>query len=366
MPGSNMNLTEINDKEIGAIVTYYCDDGFYIPATFPNASNETTVTCNETLDWEPITLLVTDLFCAQVCFDDPISPVSPANTTWDQVTRVAGTEVNITCPEGYAFPDLNDTVVLTCGENGNWTEVIPEDVVCRRYTLEDPVAPNGTVYNASSPPHWENTTVNFTCQENLLSRDLLNATSMTFNGTDWVPLDPEFVCLMACGDPIPAVDPVTMNFTELGLEGDIAIYECLGGFEGNDALNVTSVCKDGNWTLQEIPVCKMCGSADMPAIPHQGIRVEKGIRSYGAVVTYKCMSGFFDNAETEVSVTCLDGTWSRTEVPFCLPVIASMAELVWAASSDFVEVCGAGSTLHPTSQNDGHFAIRVDTSGLYM
>ncbi|XP_066963283.1 uncharacterized protein [Macrobrachium rosenbergii] len=258
-PGANMSIPTVKERQVGANLIYSCDAGLYIPATFPNTANHTTISCNGSLSWAPVTLLVTDLFCARMCLRDPFTPVSPANTTWDQKTRVAGTTVNITCPEGFAFPDFNDTIVLTCGEDGNWTQVVPENAICRGYTVEAPVAPNASVYAGPAPPYWESTTLNFTCPGNLMSRDGLNVTSTTFNGTAWVPLDPEFACLNVCGDPIPAVSPVTMNFTEEGVEGDEATYECLGGFEGSGALNVTSVCKDGNWTLGVIPVCKTQG-----------------------------------------------------------------------------------------------------------
>ncbi|XP_064077743.1 E-selectin-like [Macrobrachium nipponense] len=207
-PGANMSIPTIKEREVGANLKYSCDAGLYIPAALPNITNHTTIRCNESLLWEPVSLVVADLLCTQMCLSDPFMPVSPANTTWDRIARVAGTTINITCPEGFAFPDFNNTIVLTCGVDGNWTEVVPENAFCRRYTMEAPVTPNGSVYDGPSPPHWESTILDFTCPENLMSRDGLNSTWTIFNGTVWEPFDPEFACLNVCGDPIPAVSPV--------------------------------------------------------------------------------------------------------------------------------------------------------------
>lgn len=40
-------------------------------------------------------------------------------------------QVSFTCPTNHTFPDLNDTVIVTCEDDGQWTPLGTSFLVCR-------------------------------------------------------------------------------------------------------------------------------------------------------------------------------------------------------------------------------------------
>ncbi|XP_064078413.1 sushi, von Willebrand factor type A, EGF and pentraxin domain-containing protein 1-like [Macrobrachium nipponense] len=312
-PGSNMSIN-VTSLFIGTNLTYVCDEGTYIPTTFPNTVNSTSVTCEMDRTWNnSLGLNETELYCAKICFDDPVT--SPfVITTWDNVTRTVGTKINLLCPNGFHFPDLSIVISVTCEVGGLWTNLTEDDILCRRYTESPPAPPNGSVYHHPPRPYWEGIALNFTCSDGYISKDGKNTTSVTFNGTEWVPFDPDFICLQYCGEPVPAEDPVMMTFNgTTAVEGDMNFYICPLGFEGG-LMSVSSTCKDGNWTLTDIPLCRMC--ADPVPPPENVVLITDGIFEYGAKVTYLCQ-GEYGNGAKELESTCVDGTWDVQEVDQC-------------------------------------------------
>ncbi|XP_068207774.1 uncharacterized protein [Palaemon carinicauda] len=315
-PESGVNMTiNVTSLFVGTTLTYVCEEGMYIPATFPNTVNYTEVTCEEDRMWNiSMGLNETDLYCAEICLDNPItSPLM--ETTWDNVTRTVGTQVNLTCPDEFFLPDFSTNISVTCEPGGQWTNLTETDVLCRRYTETLPTPPNGTMHGFPPGPYWEGMAINFTCLDNHTSPSRENMTPITFNGTDWVPLDPDFLCLYGCGEPIPADPPATMNFTGIGVVGDVASYLCPVGFEGTDLTNLTSTCVGGDWTLTEIPLCNMC---EAPVRPPKYVDLipDGDAFRYGEIVTYRCRGEYINGAK-ELESTCVDGEWDVQKVLPC-------------------------------------------------
>lgn len=46
--------------------------------------------------------------------------------------KVRPHQVEITCLDGRVFGDLNDTITITCKEDGNWTSVDHDIFLCRK------------------------------------------------------------------------------------------------------------------------------------------------------------------------------------------------------------------------------------------
>ncbi|KAK7076987.1 hypothetical protein SK128_018628, partial [Halocaridina rubra] len=225
--------------------------------------------------------------------------------------------VNLTCPEGYAFSDYNTSLTLQCQADSNWTSVDAYNIICRMITWEKPAAPNGSLDENVSPPYWEGTRLNYTCPTNSLSKSGENATSALFNGTGWIFDDPLFACFNVCGPP-PTAESFVKNITNgaAGVEGDEIMFECLGGFE-TSVTNITTSCSATKWTPDVIPKCLMCPT-DPPIAPATvSITDWNGIASYGANVTYTC-HGKFKDGTSVVIVTCEEGNWTMDEIPVCI------------------------------------------------
>ncbi|XP_064078409.1 uncharacterized protein LOC135195830 isoform X2 [Macrobrachium nipponense] len=250
--GSNMSMENVTNLFINATVIYSCDEGSYIPAILPEIRNHTVVTCGVDGKWNT-SLNAAEFYCAEICLSDPVLNNSGAIASWNNVSRTIGSQVNITCSVGYALPQFNKSTLVTCEEGGHWTN--SSSVSCRRYTLEEPPAPNGTVHNNPSGPHWEGTALNFSCPDDLISMTGQNMTSITFNGTNWVPLDPEFACFNVCHNLAPEA-PENVRMTTYGIPkfGAVISYDCQGKYpDGSSQINIT--CDSGNWSLEAIPEC---------------------------------------------------------------------------------------------------------------
>ncbi|XP_066959422.1 uncharacterized protein [Macrobrachium rosenbergii] len=250
--GSNMSMENVTNLFVDATVIYSCDEGYYIPANLPEVRNHTVVTCG--VDWTWNTSLdESEFYCAEICLGDPVPQNSGAISSWNNASRTVGSQVNITCPVGYALPQFNKSALVTCEEGGHWTNL--SSVYCRRYTLEEPPPPNGTVYSNPSGPYWEGTVLNFSCPDGLLSMTGQNIASITFNGTNWVPLDPEFACFNVCHNFAPEV-PENVKIITYGIPifGAVVSYDCQGKYpDGSSQINIT--CDSGNWSLEAIPEC---------------------------------------------------------------------------------------------------------------
>ncbi|XP_042211341.1 uncharacterized protein LOC121858775 isoform X2 [Homarus americanus] len=297
----------------------------------PTGTNATSLTFNGT-EW---VLEEPDFQCLNVCLSDPLTPDPPIKTTWNGRSRTVNTMVELSCPDGYVFTNLNSSVNLTCDNNSrNWTDIDTSILICRIVAIEGPPQIPDSEYSGPKPPHWQWDVLNYTCYEDLMSPAETNTTSVTFNGTEWVLEDPDFKCLNVCGSPPPASNRTTYSLTAAPVTGTMASYICLGGFLvydpstlGNDntttslsndttTLNIT--CLDSGWSLSDIPVCKMCTTP--PPASDVGVTISyKGVDEWGAVATYTCETKFVDDNKT-ISVTCLEGTsnWTVTNLPHCI------------------------------------------------
>ncbi|XP_066962022.1 uncharacterized protein [Macrobrachium rosenbergii] len=316
--GSNMQMPAVNSHYDGITLNYTCNSGYYIPAFSPALRNYVSVTCSNQGVWNLELLNVSALYCTEMCVKDPVTPLQ-GSSDWDKVSRTVGTNVNLTCPEGFAFPDRNRSIIITCAAGGNWTQQNTPaiETTCKMITYAQPTAPPNSILNTTeSPPYWQGTVLNFTCPDKYMSSTGSTWTTLTFTGPNWSSADPAFSCLQACGAPTPAVDPVNMTFSGIGVEGEKAIYRCPGGFEGSPPPELMVLCMGGSWSRTVIPKCKMCNST-LPSAP-KGVSVAPydGAPVYGAVATHTCQ-GLFPDGTSTINVTCDQGAWNPQEIPEC-------------------------------------------------
>ncbi|XP_064078412.1 E-selectin-like isoform X2 [Macrobrachium nipponense] len=316
--GSNIQMPDVKRHYEGTTYYYTCNSGYYVPAFSPALRNTVSVSCSSQGNWDLEMQNVSVLYCAEMCANDPVTPPG-GGSDWDRVSRAVGTKVNLTCPEGFAFPDLNRSIILTCVTGGNWTQqnTPPIEATCKMITYAQPTAPLNSILNTTAPPpYWQGSVLNYTCPNNYMSSTGSTWTSLTFTGPNWTYADPTFRCIQACGSPPPAVNPVTLTFSGVGVEGDTATYKCPVGFEGHQLQDLFVNCKSGSWTYTTIPKCKMCNST-LPSAP-QGVSVTSydGVPAYGAVATHSCQ-GLFPDGASAINVTCDQGVWNPQEIPEC-------------------------------------------------
>ncbi|XP_050706254.1 complement factor H-related protein 4-like [Eriocheir sinensis] len=227
---------------------YMCPDGYVSPLSNTNATQH----CEEEDGW---ILSEPGFGCYKACLQDPQPILEPGNTTWDGFSRLVDTQVNLTCPVNHTFSDFNSTISLTCNEDGNWTYVDPELLVCRIACPEDPPeAPANATVEGVDPPYWVGDNLTVACEEGLGLEWGGKTVIIQCREDGWTELNPGFNCTPACDPPPLPPGRATYNHTGPTLWGVTIEYFCSFGFNLGPT-NLTSTCKEGAWTRTSLPPC---------------------------------------------------------------------------------------------------------------
>nr|XP_045582601.1 putative GPI-anchored protein pfl2 [Procambarus clarkii] len=258
-PGANMVRDNLTSNVQGVKINYNCSSGFFIPTSQNNSTplSRTTVVCGANSTWDPAG---PPLLCTQLCLANPQTVTTPITSSWDGVARSVGTQVNISCPSGQLFPDLNASTIITCEDTGNWSTLPSEYLVCRTAAPSaPPPTPAGAVLGGGGPPYWVGMTLNYTCPPPQMSLSGATYTTITCLATGWTTLDPTFACLSVClASPPAPPDGVIANFTNQVAEwGQVVSYTCIVGDPNttNTTTTTISTCNNATWTPDTIPDC---------------------------------------------------------------------------------------------------------------
>nr|XP_045582066.1 uncharacterized protein LOC123745520 [Procambarus clarkii] len=327
VPGANMTRSNTTTYAVGTTIAYTCAPGYNIPPTAVNQTYQTSVnvTCNASShSWAAGGLLE----CAKLCTVDPLKVLAPANSSWDGFSRVAGTQVTYTCPSGYAFADLNTTIVLTCGDTGQWTPATPSLLTCRKVCPTSlPATPVNATQVGAVFPYWVGDSVTFRCPKDMQSARANTSVSLNCSDTGWSALDPQFGCYNVCGSAPPFVlygnsswDGVNIIF---GSQVTLSCPGTLSLGDLNHSLTVT--CQDdGNWTYvdPDILICRQECTATLPTLPTNA-SLEGPPAPYwvGTHVNFTCDLGTASpTGGTYDQLECLDGGWTPLVPGFmCIP-----------------------------------------------
>ncbi|XP_070558431.1 sushi, von Willebrand factor type A, EGF and pentraxin domain-containing protein 1-like [Ptychodera flava] len=205
--------------------------------------------------------------------------------------------VTFQCHEGY---HMNGSNIITCGLDGAWTEK-PQ---CLQVDCGDP----GNIVNANrdGEEFTYNQTVTYNCHTGYhsIGNNIVRCqqNELWTNQPECVKID--------CGEPtdVKNADREGDDFTY----NSTVNYNCHPGYQisGNNAIT----CKEnGDWT--EAPQCIIIDCGD-PGTVEKAERVGN-VFTYNQTVTFQCYDGYYINGSKEM--TCgLNGAW--TEKPQCLQV----------------------------------------------
>ncbi|KAK3862676.1 hypothetical protein Pcinc_031487 [Petrolisthes cinctipes] len=328
--GSNTVRENMTDIAFGTELTYTCSGGFYIPPDQDASDlvNSTVVKCNTSHQWDP----PQPINCVKACVNmDPASPPN-GNSSWDNVTRIVGTEVELTCPANHTFTNLSTTLTLKCEESGNWTQV-DQDLIkclipCPDATLP-PIPSNAIMEGPEAPPYWVGDAVNFTCgpgQESKKQETQLNIECAVDDG--WINFDSNFTCFNACkNNPYPVDLPAYSDWNNLTrIVGTKVMYSCPSGMLfANLSSTVEVECEEmtRNWTTidPEILICRTaCPDTTLPPIPSNAIMEGPEAPPYwvGDAVNFTCGPGQESKKqETQLNIECaVDDGWINFDSNF--------------------------------------------------
>ncbi|XP_063887711.1 sushi, von Willebrand factor type A, EGF and pentraxin domain-containing protein 1-like [Scylla paramamosain] len=175
-PGANMTQGE-GDYSVGSILQYTCDSGYFVPPLQLGemARSMVEVSCGMDHNWT----YVGPLECYRLCHGDPPVAMNNITSTWDCFSRVVGTQVNMSCPTNHVFPDLNDTVTITCEEDEEWTPVYASFLICRQlcpWSKSSEILVNATILHDPTP-YWLESEILYGCPDGFES--LLGSTTAT-------------------------------------------------------------------------------------------------------------------------------------------------------------------------------------------
>ncbi|XP_042233683.1 uncharacterized protein LOC121873877 isoform X2 [Homarus americanus] len=191
-PGSNMTRDNLTWNGDGVVLYYNCSSGYFIPPSeeYPELLTFTSVTCSATT-WEPSG---PPLMCAQMCLEDPMAASPTTNSSWDGVNRTVGTEVVFSCSNGQVLPDLNTSVTINCGADGNWTTVPLDYLLCRTVAPAPPPVAPGNSYIEPPPPYWVGMTIRYMCPSPQTTATGDTHINVTCLEEGWPEIDPTFEC----------------------------------------------------------------------------------------------------------------------------------------------------------------------------
>ncbi|KAK4328807.1 hypothetical protein Pmani_000803 [Petrolisthes manimaculis] len=328
--GNNTVRENLTDIAFGTEMTYNCSDGFYIPPDQDSSDlvNSIVVKCNTSHQWDP----PQPINCVKVCVNmDPASP-SNGNSSWDNVTRIVDTEVELTCPANHTFTNLSTTLTLKCEESGNWTQV-DQDLIkclmpCPDTTLPS-IPSNATMEGPEAPPYWVGDAVNFTCgpgQESQKQETQLNIECVVDDG--WINFDSNFACFNACQkNPYPVDLPAYSDWNNLTrIVGTKVMYSCPSGMVfANLSSTVEVECEEmtRNWTTidPEMLICRTaCPDTTLPSIPSNATMEGPEAPPYwvGDAVNFTCGPGQESKKqETQLNIECVvDDGWINFDSNF--------------------------------------------------
>ncbi|KAG7158083.1 Complement factor H-related protein 3-like [Homarus americanus] len=176
-------------KESDTQVVYTCDETLF----FGDESSNITVTCQQG-NW---TTIDQNIFqCRQVTappppFPDGVIIPTSGGSAASSMTFWAGDTLNITCAEGKVTPTGVNMTTIT--NNGTaWSPIDPEfecfDVA------ENPTLPPGVSFAMPPATFYVGQNLTVGCAEGMEPVGDLQVVYITYNGTDWSPVDPDFIC----------------------------------------------------------------------------------------------------------------------------------------------------------------------------
>ncbi|XP_064092684.1 complement receptor type 1-like [Macrobrachium nipponense] len=243
---------------VGTILVYNCTDGYFVPPTKIGIEPVpwTNVTCSANKTWIPENY---SPYCAGLCLDDPIDATLPLiNSTWNGIDREIGSQVVISCPTGYYFTDMNQTLVITCEEDGLWTNYSSGLLICRKPAVGiPPDTPEGAILAQNMSRYWLGDVMNFSCEPPQMSASGETYVTAESTGDGWTVVDPEFSCQNAClGAPPNTTRGVTYDYTGVRIWGTRVNYRCEGAFVPSFSASFSVTCDNGSWSSDVVPICR--------------------------------------------------------------------------------------------------------------
>ncbi|XP_045117855.1 uncharacterized protein LOC123508315 [Portunus trituberculatus] len=323
-PGANMTQGEGN-YSVGSVLQYTCDPGYFVP---PQQMGEIAVSlvevsCGVDHNWT----YVEPLDCYRLCHGDPPLATDNITTTWDCSSRVVGTQINMSCPTNHTFPDLSDTVTITCEEDEEWTQVNSSFLTCRELCPwgNSSQVPDNAIILHDPMLYWLESVYVYGCPDGLESLQ----GSITVNATcledGWIFSEPDFGCYEVCPEDPPSVLPPGSSdwngYTRiLGTQVNLTcpMNYTLGDLNSSFSLTCES---DGNWTYvdPDILICRIvCPWGNSSQVPDNAIILHDPMLYWlESVFVYGCPDGLESlQGSTTVNATCLEDGWILSEPDF--------------------------------------------------
>ncbi|KAK7066795.1 hypothetical protein SK128_022462 [Halocaridina rubra] len=101
---------------------------------------------------------------------------------------------------------------------------------------------------------WEGLNVSYGCPNNTMTDSGETEFILSFNGSHWTEMDPEFICLETCPtDPFtPTTNMAVNNYTGVPVVGMVVEYYCAGGRFVDTETSYISVCNGTHWNVSII------------------------------------------------------------------------------------------------------------------
>ncbi|XP_051535657.1 sushi domain-containing protein 1-like isoform X3 [Myxocyprinus asiaticus] len=225
-------------------------------------------------------------------------------------------EIQYDCMEGFQWKTGENSAV--CGLDGKWHG---PSLVCKEVNCGEPhVLPHSKMI-------WNNiarmgSVALYVCDPQFYNSGRENVSICTAYGT-WS--HPDFLCEeIQCGSP-PVLPNTVLFWNGISKIGSLALYDCKTGYHSLDTGNV-SVCK-----TDEI----VCGE---PAILPLTVQIWNGKVTFNSTVTYHCKHGYYPKQGNNISVCAENGYWTRPtllceEVDCGAPPSHPLSVMIWTGDS---------------------------------
>ncbi|XP_077986951.1 complement receptor type 2-like [Glandiceps talaboti] len=287
--------------DIGQVVSYTCQDGYYIVGSMPS------VTCQSDGTWSDIIFTCWEVSCG--------NPEAPNNGVLDNYDFSYGAVVSITCESGYHM-EGTDIVVTECQSDGTWSEqevTLCQPVVCPDIDLSEgaPLYIEG-VYSITYGSQ-----LIFTCPSGyrLLGVSVIQCKS-DGSWTDNVP-----TCeAISCGMPDTGNDVLIQSQGNTFAYGDVVEFMCKSGTYKTlvPADSESRMCtSDGTWSGDSTLCVKACPPLPDLANPSHTVVSEVKLHGFTTVVGYHCRSNYKMGGHSRLKCDTDTGQWDSTDVPSC-------------------------------------------------